>query len=54
MKDKYIGDGVYVSFDGYQIWIAVNDHHNKVVAIELEVFKALVEYGNEVFKNKKS
>lgn len=44
MKDQYIGDGVYVSFDGYKIWLAVNNHHNKVVAIEPEVFQALVKY----------
>lgn len=23
MEDKYLGDGVYASFDGYQIWLAV-------------------------------
>lgn len=21
MNDQYLGDGVYVSFDGYQIWL---------------------------------
>ena len=31
-KDVYLGDGVYASFDGFQIWLAVNHHENKVSA----------------------
>lgn len=42
--DEYLGDGVYASFDGYQIWLAVNDHTNKAVALEPEVMRALVGY----------
>ena len=38
-KDVYLGDGVYASFDGYQIWLAVNDHNNKVIALEPQVLK---------------
>lgn len=34
----YIGDGVYLSFDGYQYWLAVGDHNNKVVALEPSVW----------------
>jgi hypothetical protein len=30
----YIGDGVYLSHDGYQFWLAVNHHANRVVALE--------------------
>ena len=48
MKDRYLGDGVYASFDGYQIWLAVNNHENKVIALDSDVFKALVEYQNEL------
>ena len=40
----YLGDGVYVSFDGYQIWLAVNHHENNVVALEPSVFARLCEY----------
>jgi len=40
----YLGDGVYASFDGYQIWLAVNHHKNKVVALEPQVLKKLCEY----------
>ena len=42
--ETYLGDGVYASFDGYQIWLAVNHHENKVVALEPQVFKNLCEY----------
>jgi sulfur transfer complex TusBCD TusB component (DsrH family) len=45
MNDEtYLGDGVYVSFDGYQIWLAVNHHENKVIALEPDVFARLCEY----------
>jgi hypothetical protein len=42
--DAYLGDGVYASFDGYQIWLAVNHHENKQVALEPQVLGALLEY----------
>ena len=45
----YLGDGVYASFDGYQIWLAVNHHENKQVALEPKVMEALLEYANRVF-----
>lgn len=50
--DEYIGDGVYLSFDGYQVWIAVNDHRNKVVAIEPMVAPLLISYLNKAFDRK--
>lgn len=30
----HMGDGVYLSHDGYQHWLAVNHHENKVVALD--------------------
>jgi hypothetical protein len=42
--NTYLGDGVYVSFDGYQIWLAANHHENKVIALEPHVFARLCEY----------
>lgn len=42
--EQYLGDGVYASFDGYQIWLAANDHTNKVIAIEPEVYDRLERY----------
>jgi len=40
----YLGDGVYASFDGYQVWLAVNHHENNVVALEPAVLTHLVQY----------
>ena len=40
----YLGDGVYASFDGYQVWLAVNHHENKQVALEPRVFQNLCAY----------
>jgi hypothetical protein len=44
MSDEYLGDGVYASFDGYQIWLAVNHHENKVIALDTFVYSALCRY----------
>ena len=48
----YLGDGVYASFDGFQIWLAVNHHENNVVALEPSVIARLYEYV-EMLKEKK-
>lgn len=42
--NRYLGDGVYASYDGYQIWLAANHHENKVVALEPSVVRAFVRY----------
>ena len=42
--ETYLGDGVYASHDGFQVWLAVNHHENKVVALEPYVFSNLCEY----------
>ena len=47
---KYLGDGVYARFDGYQVWLAVNDHTNDVVAIDPYVMEALIRYANQFMK----
>jgi hypothetical protein len=49
--ETYLGDGVYASFDGYQIWLAVNHHENKVVALDPGVFAQLCKYA-EMLKEK--
>ena len=46
--EEYLGDGVYASFDGYQVWLAVNHHNNKVVALDPHVFDQLVDYVEEI------
>lgn len=48
VKEKYLGDGVYASFDGYHIWLAVNHRENKVVALEPDVLDALNRYADYI------
>ncbi len=43
-NQAYIGDGIYASYDGLQIWLAVNERENYVVALEPMTFAALVRY----------
>lgn len=48
----YLGDGVYASFDGYNIRLHVGDHRNEaVVALEPCVLAALNRYAERT-KNK--
>jgi hypothetical protein len=49
----YLGDGVYASYDGYQIWLAVNHHTNKQVALEPQVLAALLRYADRVYGEEK-
>lgn len=48
IKDEYLGDGVYASFDGYHIWLAANHHNNKVIALEPPVMLALRNYEKKI------
>jgi hypothetical protein len=42
---KYLGDGVYASFDGYQLWLRVGSHDAPpVVALEPLVVSNLIEH----------
>ena len=43
-ESTYLGDGVYASHDGFQVWLAVNHHENNVLVLEPEVFFRLCEY----------
>lgn len=44
----YLGDGVYAWWDGSQVWLAVNAHHNRpVVALDGHVIDNLVKYDKE-------
>ena len=52
-KNVYLGDGVYASFDGYQIWLAANHHENKVLAIDPSVMSNLLHYADQVWPKEK-
>jgi hypothetical protein len=44
-KERYLGDGIFASFDGYQIWLRGGDHR---VALEPDVVGAFLEFASEV------
>lgn len=43
-NETYLGDAVYASFDGYQIWLRTGDGNNQQIALEPEVIHALFQY----------
>lgn len=46
---RYIGDGVYASFDGYQIWLRVGSHEAMpLVALEPSVLEALCKVATDI------
>ena len=49
MKETYLGDGCYASFDGYQIWLrAPREGGDHRIALEPSVYIALVEFANKM------
>lgn len=52
-QQTYLGDGVYASFDGFQIWLAVNHHENIVLALDPRVMESLVRYAAMVWGGEK-
>lgn len=45
IEDTYLGDGVYASFDGYQIWLDLRGQDNTTrIALEPSVFGALMRF----------
>jgi len=47
---SYLGDGVYAIFDGYGIWLHINDHEHPTdrAYLEPQVLEALVAFDKEV------
>lgn len=43
-EPQHLGDGVYVSFDGYHLNVAVNHHENHAVSLEPAVLRQLLAY----------
>ena len=45
----YLGDGVYASFDGFNVWLTIEpDSFSASIALEPAVFDALVAYRAEL------
>ena len=50
IEPRYLGDGVYASFDGYHINLACNHHENHVIALEPDVMDALKQFEKDIYK----
>jgi hypothetical protein len=46
-KEGYLGDAVYASFDGYQLWLVTKDGNNQRIALEPFVYAALRKYAQQ-------
>lgn len=51
-KETYIGDGVYVSFDGYSFNLRTprenGDHH---ISLEPDMIQSILDYKDKVYKD---
>ncbi len=47
---EYLGDGVYIGHDGYQLWLSVEGGNEApcFIAIEPAVFKSLLAYAKKI------
>lgn len=43
-KERYLGDAVFASFDGYQVKLRTGDGNNQVIYLEPLVLGALLSY----------
>ena len=49
-NETYLGDAVYASFDGYQIWLRTGDGNNNRIALEPSVYAALARYHESIYR----
>lgn len=47
-EETYLGDAVYASFDGYQIWLRADDGNDNRIALDPDAFAALQAYVNRL------
>jgi hypothetical protein len=50
-NEVYLGDAVYASFDGYQIWLRTRDGGNQRIALDPTVLTAFDQYRAELKRN---
>jgi len=49
IEDRYLGDGVYASFDGYQIWLDLRGQDSTTrIALEPSVFAQLIRFKADI------
>jgi hypothetical protein len=50
-RNRYIGDGVYASFDGWHVWLRTErDGALHAIALEPLVFDSLLQFYKKVWK----
>lgn len=50
MEPRYLGDGVYATFDGMHVWLHLGAHDAPaLVALDIDVFCAVTKYGIKAF-----
>lgn len=47
-RERYLGDAVYASFDGYHIWLRTGDGNDQRIALEPSVYDALLKYVDDL------
>lgn len=50
VEPAYLGDGCYVRFDGYQLWLFTSDgqHITNEIALERGVYNELIAYAKRL------
>ena len=44
-NERYIGDGLYASYDGFAVWLrAPTAKEDRIIALEPEVLRAFIEW----------
>ena len=49
VEPEYLGDAVYATFDGYQIWLRTADDNRQRIALEPSVYHALRRYAQRIW-----
>ncbi len=47
-EDRYLGDGVYASYDGYHIWLDLRGQSGARIALEPDVFIGLQVFASDI------
>jgi hypothetical protein len=51
-NQEYIGDGVYVSFDGYHVWLRTVREEVHEIALDPTTFQNLINYHKSLEQGK--
>lgn len=49
VEPVYLGDAVYATFDGYQIWLKTKDGQHQQIALEPSVYFALRQFAKRIW-----